>query len=117
MLAVGRALRSKPVLLDEPSLGLAPIVIDNMFETIRRLNPELGLTILIVEQNATLALEMCDWANVMKTGKSAWKAADQTCCTMRGFWTAIWEVRNKPACCRDFSKHFRPAKQFCGAAY
>lgn len=71
MLAVGRALMSKPqiLLLDEPSLGLAPIVIDNMFETIRRLNRELGLTILIVEQNATLALEMCDRAYVLETGQ------------------------------------------------
>jgi branched-chain amino acid transport system ATP-binding protein len=71
MLAVGRALMSKPqiLLLDEPSLGLAPIVIDNMFETIRRLNRELGLTILVVEQNTTLALEMCDRAYVLETGK------------------------------------------------
>lgn len=71
MLAVSRALMSKPqlLLLDEPSLGLAPIVIDSMFETIRRLNQELGLTILIVEQNATLALEMCDRAYVLETGQ------------------------------------------------
>ena len=71
MLAVSRALMSKPqiLLLDEPSLGLAPIIIDNMFETIRRLNRELGLTILIVEQNATLALEMCDRAYVLETGR------------------------------------------------
>jgi branched-chain amino acid transport system ATP-binding protein len=71
MLAVSRALMSKPqiLLLDEPSLGLAPIVIDSMFETIRRLNRDLGLTILIVEQNATLALEMCDRAYVLETGK------------------------------------------------
>jgi branched-chain amino acid transport system ATP-binding protein len=71
MLAVGRALMSKPqiLLLDEPSLGLAPIIIDNMFETIRRLNQELGLTILIVEQNATLALEMCHRAYVLETGR------------------------------------------------
>lgn len=71
MLAVGRALMSKPqiLLLDEPSLGLAPIIIDNMFDTIRRLNREFGLTILIVEQNATLALEMCDRAYVLETGQ------------------------------------------------
>ena len=71
MLAVGRALMSKPqiLLLDEPSLGLAPIVIDNMFDTIRRLNREYGLTILVVEQNATLALEMCDRAYVLETGR------------------------------------------------
>ncbi len=71
MLAVGRALMSKPqmLLLDEPSLGLAPIIIDSMFQTILRLNRELGLTILVVEQNATLALEICDRAYVLETGQ------------------------------------------------
>jgi branched-chain amino acid transport system ATP-binding protein len=71
MLAVGRALMSQPqmLMLDEPSLGLAPIVIDVMFETIVRLNHERGLTILVVEQNATLALEMCNRAYVLETGR------------------------------------------------
>src|SRR5512133_567359 len=71
MLAVGRALMSKPklLMLDEPSLGLAPIIIDVMFETIQRLNRELDLTILVVEQNATLALEMCNRAYVLETGR------------------------------------------------
>ncbi|MCX6082430.1 MAG: ABC transporter ATP-binding protein [Chloroflexi bacterium] len=71
MLAVGRALMSQPqmLMLDEPSLGLAPIIIDSMFETIVRLNRELGLTILLVEQNASLALEMCNRAYVLKTGQ------------------------------------------------
>ncbi len=70
MLAVGRALMSRPklLMLDEPSLGLAPIVINMMFETIVRLNKELGLTILLVEQNASLALEICQRAYVLKTG-------------------------------------------------
>jgi branched-chain amino acid transport system ATP-binding protein len=71
MLAVGRALMSQPqlLMLDEPSLGLAPIIIDVMFETIVRLNREMGLTILLVEQNASLALEMCHRAYVLKTGQ------------------------------------------------
>lgn len=71
MLAVGRALMAKPelLMLDEPSLGLAPIVIDMMFETITRLNREMGLTILLVEQNASIALEMCHRAYVLKTGE------------------------------------------------
>jgi branched-chain amino acid transport system ATP-binding protein len=70
MLAVGRALMSRPklLMLDEPSLGLAPIVIDLMFETIIRLNQQLGLTILLVEQNASLALGICKRAYVLKTG-------------------------------------------------
>jgi branched-chain amino acid transport system ATP-binding protein len=71
MLAVGRALMSHPklLMLDEPSLGLAPIIIDAMFDTIIRLNQEMGLTILLVEQNASLALEMCHRAYVLKTGQ------------------------------------------------
>lgn len=70
MLAVARAMMSKPrlLLLDEPSLGLAPIVIDAMFDAIIKLNRELGLTILVVEQNASLALEMCHRAYVLETG-------------------------------------------------
>jgi branched-chain amino acid transport system ATP-binding protein len=70
MLAVGRALMSKPkmLMLDEPSLGLAPIVINMMFETIVRLNKEMGLTILLVEQNASIALSVCQRAYVLKTG-------------------------------------------------
>lgn len=71
MLAVGRALMAHPqlLMLDEPSLGLAPIIINSMFDTIVRLNRELGLTILLVEQNASLALEMCHRAYVLKTGQ------------------------------------------------
>lgn len=71
MLAVGRALMARPKLLcmDEPSLGLAPIVIDELFEKIQQLNRERGQTILIVEQNAFLALEVSTRAYVLKTGQ------------------------------------------------
>lgn len=70
MLAVGRALMSHPqlLMLDEPSLGLAPIIINALFETIVHLNRQLGLTILVVEQNASLALEVCHRAYVLETG-------------------------------------------------
>ena len=56
------------MLLDEPSLGLAPLVIDTLFDTIVQLNQTTGLTILVVEQNASLALEISDRAYVLKTG-------------------------------------------------
>ena len=71
MLAVGRALMARPKLLcmDEPSLGLAPIIIDEMFDKIVQLNKERNQTILVVEQNAFLALEVAKRAYILKTGE------------------------------------------------
>lgn len=70
MLAVGRALMSKPKLLmmDEPSLGLAPLVIKDIFEIIKKVNREQGMTILLIEQNANAALKIADYGYVMETG-------------------------------------------------
>jgi branched-chain amino acid transport system ATP-binding protein len=70
MLAIGRALMSRPklLLLDEPSLGLAPLLVAAIFDTIRKLKRE-GTTILLVEQNARLALDIADRAYVMETGR------------------------------------------------
>jgi branched-chain amino acid transport system ATP-binding protein len=71
MLVIGRALMSEPkvILLDEPSLGLAPMVIEEIFSVIRRLKEEQGLTVLLVEQNATLALDIADHGYVMENGR------------------------------------------------
>ncbi len=70
MLAVGRALMAKPklMMLDEPSLGLAPIVVQDIFSIIRKIN-EQGVTVLLIEQNANMALKIADYAYVMKNGK------------------------------------------------
>ena len=70
MLAIGRALMARPALLmlDEPSLGLAPIMVEKIFETIQELNRG-GLTVLLVEQNAHAALEISRHAYVLETGK------------------------------------------------
>ena len=73
MLAVARALMARPrlLLLDEPSLGLAPLIIEDLFERFVTLNKETGLTMLIVEQNANLALDMADYAYVIESGEIA----------------------------------------------
>src|SRR4029077_2751720 len=70
MLAIGRALMSLPrlLLLDEPSLGLAPLIARQIFEAIRTLNRQDGLTVLIVEQNANHALQLAPLAHVMVNG-------------------------------------------------
>ena len=73
MLALVRALVSRPrlLLLDEPSLGLAPTVVRELFSIVQRLNEEEGLTVLVVEQNATIALETASRAYVLEVGKVA----------------------------------------------
>lgn len=71
MLAIGRALMSKPkcLMLDEPSLGIAPILVQTIFSKIVEINQQLGLTILLVEQNANLALEVSHHGYVLETGR------------------------------------------------
>ena len=72
MLAVARALLGHPklLLLDEPSMGLAPVLVDVIFETIERIR-EQGVTILVVEQNALAALRIADYAYVLESGRLA----------------------------------------------
>jgi branched-chain amino acid transport system ATP-binding protein len=71
MLAIGRALMSKPkfLMLDEPSLGIAPLLVKTIFEKIVEINREQGITILLVEQNANLALEISQYGYVLETGR------------------------------------------------
>lgn len=71
MLAVGRALMSNPkvMMMDEPSLGLAPLVVKDIFNIIQKVNREKGVTILLIEQNANAALKIADYGYVMETGK------------------------------------------------
>ena len=69
MLAVGRALMARPklIMMDEPSLGLAPMVVKDIFSIIKQINQQ-GVTILLIEQNANMALKVADKAYVMETG-------------------------------------------------
>ena len=71
MLAIGRALMAKPrlLMLDEPSLGLAPLLVKDIFAFIKRINEELGLTVLVIEQNARRALEVADHGYIMEQGR------------------------------------------------
>ena len=71
MLAVARALMSRPrlLLLDEPSLGLAPLVTREIFRIVRTINKEQGVSVLLVEQNASMALELADHAYLLETGR------------------------------------------------
>jgi branched-chain amino acid transport system ATP-binding protein len=71
MLAISRALMSKPrcLMLDEPSLGIAPILVKTIFQKIVEINRSLGITVLLVEQNANLALEVSHYGYVLETGR------------------------------------------------
>ncbi|BCR04930.1 ABC transporter ATP-binding protein [Desulfuromonas versatilis] len=71
MLAIGRAMMARPkmILLDEPSMGLSPLLVKEVFNIIRSINREQGITMLLVEQNANMALHACSYGYVMESGK------------------------------------------------
>jgi branched-chain amino acid transport system ATP-binding protein len=80
MVAIGRGLASRPklLMLDEPSMGLAPAVADAIFERIEQVHRENGLTVLLVEQRVAEALETCDYGYVLETGRIAMQGTHET---------------------------------------
>ena len=80
MIAIARALMAAPkmLMLDEPSLGLAPLLVKEIFDNVETVNRELGTTILVVEQNARIALEISDYAYIMESGKIVLEGPSKT---------------------------------------
>ena len=115
MLAIGRALMAKPrlMLLDEPSLGLAPLLVQEIFETVRRINIERQTTILLVEQNARLALSIADHAYIMESGRIVLEGAPADLrenADVREFYLGLTAVGQRKSY-RDV-KHYRRRKRW-----
>ncbi len=115
MLAIGRGLMSRPklLLLDEPSLGLAPMLVEEIFQILKRLKDEEGVTLLLVEQNAMMALSIADQGYVMENGKivlSGPAAELAANADIREFYLGLSEAGTKKSF-RDV-KHYRRRKRW-----
>jgi branched-chain amino acid transport system ATP-binding protein len=115
MLVIGRALMSSPrvMLLDEPSLGLAPMLVDEIFQIVKRLNEEQKLTVLLVEQNATLALAIAEHGYVMENGRIVLEgaaAALRDNADIKEFYLGLTEVGARKSY-RDV-KHYKRRKRW-----
>ena len=115
MLVIGRALMSSPklILLDEPSLGLAPMLVDEIFEIVQRMNREEKLTVLLVEQNATLALAIADHGYVMENGRIVLEGAADSLrenADIKEFYLGLTEVGGRKSY-REV-KHYKRRKRW-----
>lgn len=115
MLAIGRALMAKPklVMLDEPSLGLAPLLVREIFAIIERINKEQGTTILLVEQNANLTLSVADYAYIMENGRIVLEGYPDDLrnnADVREFYLGLTEVGSRKSY-RDV-KHYKRRKRW-----
>jgi branched-chain amino acid transport system ATP-binding protein len=115
MMVIGRALMARPklMLLDEPSLGLAPLLVQEIYEIIRRINAEQKMAILLVEQNARAALDIAEYGYVMENGKvalggSAERLRDNE--DIREFYMGLSAVGSKKSY-REV-KHYRRRKRW-----
>jgi branched-chain amino acid transport system ATP-binding protein len=115
MLAIGRAMMARPklIMLDEPSLGLAPLLVMSIFGIIQRINKEQGTTILLVEQNARLALDVADYTYIMENGRIVLAGDPETLknnADVREFYLGLNEVGTRKSY-RDV-KHYKRRKRW-----
>ncbi len=114
MLAIGRALMAKPklMLLDEPSLGLAPLLVKEIFSIIKKINQVEGTTILVVEQNANLALSIADFGYIMENGRIVMEGSVETLVSnqdVREFYLGLSDLGKRSY--RDV-KHYKRRKRW-----
>lgn len=117
MLAIGRALMAKPklLLLDEPSLGLAPLLVEEIFTIVRRVNQEEGVTILLVEQNARAALGISQHGYILENGRIVMDGSSETLLNnpdVQEFYLGLGHGGEKRSY-RDV-KHYRRRKRWLG---
>jgi branched-chain amino acid transport system ATP-binding protein len=117
MVAIGRALMAQPrlMLLDEPSLGLAPLLVRDIFEILKRINEESGTSLLVVEQNANVALQIADYAYVMENGRVVLDGpANQLIdnADIKEFYLGLTQVGERKSY-RDV-KHYKRRKRWLG---
>jgi branched-chain amino acid transport system ATP-binding protein len=115
MLVIGRALMSAPkvMLLDEPSLGLAPMLVEEIFSIVQRLNQQEKLTVLLVEQNATMALRIADHGYVMENGRIVLEGTGDSLrenADIKEFYLGLTEVGARKSY-RDV-KHYKRRKRW-----
>jgi branched-chain amino acid transport system ATP-binding protein len=115
MLAIGRGLMSRPklMLLDEPSLGLAPMLVEEIFAIVQRLNQKEGMTVLLVEQNATMALTIAHYGYIMENGRivlDGVATALQNNADIKEFYLGLSEVGVRKSY-RDV-KHYKRRKRW-----
>lgn len=117
MVVIGRALMARPrlMLLDEPSLGLAPLLVQSIFEIIRRINDESGVSILLVEQNANVALKTAGYAYVMENGRVVLDGTAEQLrqnADIKEFYLGLTQVGERKSY-RDV-KHYKRRKRWLG---